>query len=140
MKWAPVLVTAIFFVTGSTSVGAASEFVAANKQRVVPASIEGAQMEVFSTAGAAGPQYFCAAGDYAVRRLEAGNSDRLVVVKGEAPSESRPRFRSVFFSVVPWQGERGGNSSINVQVDRPGEEMSVVVARKFCPPRFKRRF
>jgi hypothetical protein len=115
---------------------ASGEFIALNKHRVVPSSVDGAMMEVYSRPGAAGPQYFCAAADYAVRRLGRNTSDRVIVVRPEAPSTTKPGFRSVLFSVRPWQAEREEDPSLTLDIDRVGEEEPIVVARKRCPRRF----
>lgn len=117
---------------------ASGDFVARNKQRVAATTVDGAMMEVFSTAGAAAPDYFCAAADYAVSRLGANWSDRVVVVRPEAQSVTRPAFRSVLFSVRPWQEPRSANEAFAMKVDRVGVEYTVTLSIKRC--KFSRFF
>lgn len=111
------------------------EHLARNKHRVAPSAIDGADMEVYSRPGSGGSQYFCAAADYAKRWLNSHNSDRVMVVIPEAPSSTKPGFRSVHFSVVPWQSAQAEDSSLALDIDRAGEELVIVLALKLCEPR-----
>lgn len=113
----------------------AREHLARNKHRVAPSEVEGALMEVYSRPGANGAQYFCAAADYAQRWLDSHNSDRVAVVLPEAPSKTKPGFRSVHFTVLPWQSPPAENPSPQIDVDRIGEELPIVLALKLCEPR-----
>ncbi len=111
---------------------ASGDFIARNKHRVVATTVDGALMEVFSTPGAGAPGYFCAAANYAIRRLGANWSDRVVVVRPEERSASRPAFRSVLFAVRPWQEARSGNASFLMDVDRVGAEYTITLSLKRC--------
>lgn len=109
-----------------------ADFKSRTNQRVLPTIVDGAQMEVFSTAGAAAPDYFCTASQYALRRLAAHPSDRVVVVRPLAPSTTDPRFQSVLFAVQPWEEYRSRNGSIVASVGRVGTSYSNAVGLRWC--------
>ncbi|MEM9394817.1 MAG: hypothetical protein AAGA38_13230 [Pseudomonadota bacterium] len=117
-----VIFCALTLVSPVVPAFASSEFLARNKQRVAATTVDGAMMEVFSTAGASAPGYFCAAADYAIRRLGANWSDRVVVIRPEAQSATRPEFRSVLFSVRPWQDDRASTAPFLMSVGVAGVE------------------
>ncbi|WP_208349080.1 hypothetical protein [Pseudaestuariivita rosea] len=61
----------------------------------------GNQIEVFTRAGFHGRDYFCAAGDYARRKLGAGATDRVMITRAPGGSPTRPNRRSMSFELFP---------------------------------------
>lgn len=107
-------------------------FIASNKQRVIP-SIDGQpSFEVLSQPGAAGPQYFCAAAEFARSVLRANMNDLLVSTSAEGPSPTRPGFKSVMFELRPPAEAPSDPAGIILDVSRAGHVRSVATALQFC--------
>ena len=105
-------------------------FVAANDLLVYPMA-EGT-FEVQAQPGTAGPQYFCAAGDYAWRKLSVPPASRVVVVRPDGPSTTNPGGRGMLFKIVP-QGEASSEGQgWLVSMRRAGENYAVAHARALC--------
>lgn len=105
-------------------------FVATNRLTVVPLSGPN-DFEVLATGGTGGSQYFCAAGDYAFRRLNAPPAYRVVVTRPESSSISQPGRRGVGFTVVP-QGATPGSSGFAANVRSVGANYSVSHSQLLC--------
>lgn len=109
----------------------ADPFFARNKLRVF-STADPRVMEVLAQPGSAGPQFFCAAGEYARGPLRAGASDRLVVID---PVSRKARFngqRTVLIALVPRGTPLPRRTGILVDASRVGENLSVAHARFLC--------
>ncbi|MFD0979627.1 hypothetical protein [Tropicimonas aquimaris] len=90
----------------------------------------GPTFEVWTRAGMGKTDYFCAAGDFAKRRLGADNSDYLTVVGGRAPSKYANNREAYTFALGP-----SGPSSSVVEMGagpRSGQTITVRQARVLC--------
>ncbi|MCV6597699.1 MAG: hypothetical protein OIF40_11545 [Mangrovicoccus sp.] len=87
------------------------------------------RFEVIARGSSAANGYFCAAGDYARRRLGAMPADRVIVVDPVGPAVNNPGGKSAKFTVVP---SGTGSSSISPNVNRVGQSMSIAHARTLC--------
>ncbi|OSP55487.1 hypothetical protein [Pseudoruegeria sp. SK021] len=116
----------------SAEVRMQSVYMTSNNMRVVP-SADPASFEVLSNAGSGGPNFFCAAADYAYYRLNAANNARVVLRAPVGPSVANPGGRSAFFDVVP-QGSVPETDGFTINMRRAGENFSVTHALAFCPP------
>jgi hypothetical protein len=105
-------------------------FVARNDLLVYP--MPDGTFEVQARAGTAGPQYFCAAGDYAWRRLNVPVASRVVVVRPDGPSTTNPGGRGMVFKVVPQGAASSEDQGWTVSMRRAGENHSVAMARALC--------
>jgi hypothetical protein len=89
--------------------------------------------EVFARAGIGGPDYFCAAGDFARTHLNARATDRVEIAGPLGPSATQAHRRSVVFVLRP--AGTGRNSGLDVLLLRPraeGTSRSVAHAAHLC--------
>ena len=87
--------------------------------------------EVIARVGNQPLDYWCAAGDYARRVLNARTPDKVYVWRPEGPSTVRATYRAVQFSMsVPPSGVAPPSFSINVK--KVGENMAVSFADGYC--------
>jgi len=107
-------------------------FVASNKQRVYPAPQDPARFEVLSQPGAAGPQYFCAAAEYARKVLRAEMDDALVTLTPEGPSEVSTRHRGVQFELRPAAEAPPPDNALVLNLRNAGLSRRVAVALRHC--------
>jgi hypothetical protein len=128
-----VLVVGLLIYSKRPDYGPDQPFLAKNGLWVAHAQSEGAEIEVYSQPGAAGPTYFCAAAEFAVRYQKASRTEYLVVAFPEADSETRPGFRSVQFNVVGKDNivDLPTNGAV-VSVTRPGEHRTIAFAEQLC--------
>jgi hypothetical protein len=128
-----VLIIGLLVYSNRPSYGPEQPFLAKNGLWVAHAQAEGAEIEVYSQPGAAGPDYFCAAAEFAVRYQKRSRSEFLVVVTAEADSKTRSGFRSVHFQVVGKDGivDLPPNGAA-VSVARSGEHRTVAFAEQLC--------
>jgi hypothetical protein len=113
---------------------------AVNLFKVAPIAAPDAVLEVYASPGASGKKYFCAAGEFALRFLGSAPGDRLVITRAEAPSDTRPGFKSVLFEIVPRAAATTlAPSGPFIDPDRLGENRSVNAANSFCVPPNRRR-
>ena len=94
-------------------------------------------MEVVERPGLmAGPQYFCAAGEYARGPLRARATDRVVLVAPATRSPARNGQRTALIQLVPrgtpLPREEGLISSLFVSASDVGENLSVAHAQFLC--------
>lgn len=101
---------------------------------------DAAGFEVFARAGIGGPDYFCAAGDFARTRLNARPTDRVEIAGPLGPSATRADRRSVVFVLRP--AGAGGNRGLDAVILRPraaGTSRSVAHAAHLCDVLERRR-
>lgn len=85
--------------------------------------------EVLTLPGKSKVDYFCAAADFAMRRLDASNNDRLVVTYTRAPSQYRASRLAIGFRLAAPDVRKGGPILFG---PRKGQVMSVGHARGLC--------
>ena len=85
--------------------------------------------EVLTLPGMGKADYFCAAGTFAWIRLNASNTDRLVVSHGRAPSEYRPNRLAIGFRLAGPEVRPRGNILLGPS---RGQTKSVGHARALC--------
>lgn len=111
-----------------------SSFRATNNFLVVPGPGSG-EFTVLAQAGASGKDFFCAAGDYAHRRLGAPDSMRVMLVTPAGPNPAFNGQRTAGFRVVS-SGEAPPRQGINISARRVGENLLVGHARaNDCGPK-----
>ena len=108
---------------------AAAQWRAFNQSVVYPLS-SGA-FEVVNRASSAAPDYWCAAGDYAIAQLGAGATQRIYIVAPEGPSRARPGRKGVQFSLAPPPGGPAPRS-YSLTVRTVGESLPASMARNYC--------
>lgn len=110
-------------------VDGASGFVAQNAHRVYEIGPD--RFEVVARPRTNGVQYFCAAGDYAVRRLGAGAGETVLLVEPDGPSRTRPGARGASFALIA-TAEAPPRTGANVSMREAGENLLVGHARLLC--------
>jgi hypothetical protein len=113
---------------------------ALNEFGVIPSVEENAILEVYAKPGASGPKYFCAGAEFAKRFLRASPADRLVILRPEATSTTRPGATSVLFNIVPRASSQDlPRTGVTINPRRAGENRSVNAGLSFCDPPDRRR-
>lgn len=107
---------------------ATSSFRAENTYLVYPTGTPN-RFEVMGKGSASGTQYFCAAADYAYRRLGAGPADRVVLLEPVGPSARGGN--SGFFRVAP-RGTVESSSGITLSMKKAGQNAQIAHARNLC--------
>ncbi|MFV0244099.1 MAG: hypothetical protein ACK5IB_03635 [Qingshengfaniella sp.] len=102
-----------------------ADFIAHNGYRVTPGPGDG-QFTVLARSGGAGPDFFCAAGDYAWRRLDQPQNRRIAVVDPIA-EDAGGRRRAVFALE-----DGDGLGSVQVTAGRAGESLTIAHAVALC--------
>lgn len=118
-----ITLAAVFAATTVPAI--AEEFRAVNRLNVSAPSA--AQIQVFGPAELWARGYWCAAGDYAFRRLGLGITDRLTVV---APYEKGQQ--SVTFSAANPSSGSGSPTVLASTIRNTGSTLSVGQARGYC--------
>ena len=114
-------------------------YTAINWYRVAVSDRDDATIEVFARYGSSGRDYFCAAAEFAVRRLGASTANVLILVAPEAPSARAGGAKSVHMLLV--SRDQAGDltpNGIQVSMTRVGEHHTVGGARAFCPNPLRR--
>jgi hypothetical protein len=101
-----------------------------NRLEVTPLP-ERAAFEVIGRPGSAGPDYWCAAGDYALRVMGAPGNARIYIVRGRGTPETSERLSSVQFSLNQPAGDTQPNPPF-LSMKRVGDNLSVSFARNYC--------
>ena len=89
-------------------------------------------MEVVGRSGSAGPDFFCAAGEFARGPLGARASDRLVIVEPVSRSARFNGRRSLLMAVVPRGTPLPRPTGLVLDPSHVGENLSVAHARFLC--------
>jgi len=111
------------------SPGLAGAWVADNRHHVD--FVSETVFEVVGRPGSGGQEFWCAAGDFARRALGAGAAQRVYLVRGPAPAQTRNWNRAVLFSLVPPQGADLSTMQ-TLSVDRVGDNLNVTMAQSYC--------
>jgi hypothetical protein len=89
------------------------------------------EFEVVGRPGSGGPEFWCAAGDYARRVLGAAATQRVYLVRGPAPALTQNWNRAVLFSLdVPQDADL--RTGITLSVTRVGENLNAASAQAYC--------
>ena len=92
--------------------------------------LDAGRFEVIPRGNSSSKGFFCAAGDYAQRRLGEPPAARVVLLSPVGPAINNPGGRSAKFAVAPQGAAR--NSSIFVNTRRAGESLTIGHARTLC--------
>lgn len=111
---------------GAESARMDSVFRATNNYLVVPGPGAG-EFTVLGQAGAAGRNFFCAAGDYAYRRLGAPQADRVMLVSSVGRNPAYNGQRTGTFRVVT-EAEAPPRTGVSVST-KAGENLQIALAR-----------
>jgi len=106
----------------------------------LPVAGDARGFEVFARAGIGGPDYFCAAGDFARTHLNARPTDRVEIARPLGPSATQVHRRSVVFVLRP--AGTGGNRGLDAVLLRPraeGTSRTVAHAAHLCTTLERRR-
>ncbi|MBU3036385.1 hypothetical protein [Tritonibacter mobilis] len=95
-------------------------------------ALDDGSFEVVPEIGAQGAAYWCAASEYARRRLGADWSQDIYVAKGRAPSTVSGRIDSVTFTLSHVPSAEGKRPFINTFGFKPGDNFSVSSGDSFC--------
>ena len=82
---------------------------------------------VYRRAGSSPTDYWCNAGDFAKRKLGAGNGMSLELVRPEGAAGGPADAQTIGFSLV-----QGGDGSVTVSVSKVGERHSISQTTAFC--------
>ena len=87
--------------------------------------------EVVGRSGSGGPEFWCAAGDYARRAIGVAATQRIYVVRGPAPAITRNWNRAVLFSFIQPQ-DTDLQPGYTLSVTRVGENLIAASAQAYC--------
>ncbi|MFV0244100.1 MAG: hypothetical protein ACK5IB_03640 [Qingshengfaniella sp.] len=117
----------------AANAGPAGGFVARNGYIVQPIAGSDA-FTVLGKAGGAGPDYFCAAADYAYRRLGVSDVDRVVLINPVAPDPAFNGRRSGAFRAVS-RDQVPPRTGLTVSMRQAGENLQIAHGRNLCDQR-----
>ena len=109
--------------------GVAMAWKADNRHIVNPVS--DTVFEVVGRPGSGGVEFWCAAGDYARRVLGAKATQKVYLVRGPAPAQTRHWNRAVLFSLEAPEGANL-NTGLSLSVTQVGENLSAASAQAYC--------
>ena len=117
----------------------ADTFRALNRHEVNP--LPNGDFEVVSRVGAGPAQFWCGAGDYALRALGVASNARVYLVQGPAPSLTEPGKKAVTFSLMPPAAAdaRSSVGQLFLSLDAVGDSLSAAVAQQYCYDHFGER-
>ena len=92
--------------------------------------LDGGVFEVLETRGPSAADFWCGAGQYAIRELGKPVSQRIYVWRGRGDSLSEPGRRAVQFSFAAPPG--GSVQSLSNSVDLVGNNLSTAQAQQHC--------
>ena len=101
--------------------------------------LPGGVFEVIGEPGSAGPDFWCAAGDYATRVLGVAGTRRIYIVRGRGAPQTSDRKVGVQFALSPASGADPGQS-VFLSMRRVGDNLSAVFARNYCLDRRNAEF
>ncbi|MBE1285692.1 MAG: hypothetical protein GJ676_20440 [Rhodobacteraceae bacterium] len=94
-------------------------------------AVQGGVFEVVSEVGSAPIDYWCAAGDYAIRVLRTSAVQRVYIWQPIGPAVTRQGRKGVQFSLTPPPGA-DTSTSYSVGVKRAGDNMRASSAQNYC--------
>lgn len=128
---------AAFALCTGLGMSAAQAWQADNFHEVNP--VGDVAFEVIGRAGSAGPDYWCAAGDYALRVLGAASNQRIYLVRKRGAPETSDRSQAVQFSL---RAPAGADTTpgLFLRLNRVGDNLSAAVAQTYCLDRKNMEF
>ncbi|MEP2783000.1 MAG: hypothetical protein ABJO67_18120 [Pseudoruegeria sp.] len=119
-------------------------FISQDSLQVLPSPTNPADFEVLQKAPNGATDYWCAAGEYARRKLGVGSTDKVYLRKPSGPSEFRVGRSSVGYTVQPspdvQQAGVAGGQRFTKSMSRVGENWGAESARSVCELRAPRGF
>lgn len=117
-------------ITGlAAAPGMALAFWAWNQHEVLPVS-EGV-FEVIGEVRSGPSDYWCGAGDYAMRVLRVPVVQRIYTWRGIGPSVNRPGRKAMQFAFAAPEGA-DTSPSVSLSLTRTGDNMTAALARQYC--------
>ncbi|MCD9148644.1 hypothetical protein [Pseudophaeobacter flagellatus] len=108
-----------------------------NRHEVFPVS-DGV-WEVVSQVGSGAQDYWCGIGDFALRELRTKATQRIYIWQGIGPSVTRPKRKSVQFSLTPPPGS-DTQPRLSLSVKAVGDNLNAATARNYCTDRLEDLF
>ncbi len=115
----------------------AHAFRALNRSEVVP--LGNGLFEVINSFGSRTQDYWCGAGDFAIRVLRAPVTQRIYIWAPRGPSKSRPGRKAVTFSLKEPPGG-AAPKSYSLSVTTVGESIPASMAQNYCYDRMQLLF
>jgi hypothetical protein len=109
--------------------GWASAWWAWTRHEVFPVA-EGV-FEVVSEPGSGPQDFWCGAGDYAIRVLGVKVVQRIYTWRGIGPSVARPGRKAMQFAFAPPKGA-DTSTSLSLSLTRVGDNLTAAAARQYC--------
>lgn len=109
--------------------GLAGAWTAENRHKVE--LVSETVFEVVGRPGSGGQEFWCAAGDFARRVLGAGAAQRVYLVRGPAPAQTRHWNRAVLFSLTP-PVDGDLRTMATLSVTRVGDNLNATMAQGYC--------
>lgn len=119
----------IFTVTAPSASYAWRAF---NSLRVNPEGQD--TFEVIQSGGISAADAWCAAGDFAIRRLGANSNQRIYLIEGKhiARTEERRRFGYSFSLTPPPEAQNFTRSPLTLSLRNVGDSLTAINARQYC--------
>ncbi|MFC3614277.1 hypothetical protein ACFORG_10940 [Lutimaribacter marinistellae] len=114
--------------------GSALAFTAFNRHEVEP--VGNGVFEVLNEVGSGAQQYWCGAGDYAIRVLGAGATQRVYLWRAKGPAQTRANRQSVQFSLTAPTGV-DTTPGLSLSTKRVGDNMTAASAQNYCYDRVR---
>ncbi len=129
-----LLKTASILIVISTMIAPSASYAwrAFNNLRVNP---EGqVTFEVIQSGGISAADAWCAAGDFAIRRLGANSNQRIYLVEGKhiARTEERRRFGYTFSLKPPPEAQNFSSNPLTLSLRNVGDSLTAINARQYC--------
>ena len=109
-----------------------------NRHEVEPVS-DGV-FEVIGEVGSGAQNYWCGAGDYAIRVLGVEPARRIYTWRGLGPSVTRPGRKAMQFAFAPPKGA-DTSTPLSLSLHRVGDNLNASMAQNYCyeqPDRWNR--
>jgi len=93
--------------------------------------VSGSVWEVLARPGTSAANYWCSAGDFAIRQLGAQAVQRVFIWQPLGPSTTRPGTKSVQFS---FSAPEGANTTpgYSLSVKNAGDNLTAAAAQQYC--------
>jgi len=109
--------------------GWANAWWAVNRTEVYPVS--DTVFEVLNVVGSGAVDYWCGAGDFARQVIGTPAAQRIYIWRAIGPSETRPRRKSVQFSLTPPPGA-DTTPGLSLSIRQAGDNMTSALAYQYC--------
>jgi len=99
--------------------------------------INASDFEVVETRSMGAADFWCGAATFVERRSGLSNLTEIYLKRSRGPSVTAPGRKAVVFSTSP-AGLPRAESRLSLSVDRPGDMIKSVLARRYCRDAFTR--